>query len=249
MVGAALVLVGMAPLVSASDVAAHSVRVRTPSAAVAPQKLIVGKSSQGRAIVAVRQGDPRASRVLLVVGQMHGDERRAPLVVDEVRRLTPPPGVAIWTIRTLNPDGAAHRTRRNARDVDLNRNFPYRWSSHVVRPGPRAASERETRAMMTFMTAIRPDAMVSFHQPFGLIDAGTGKAERWGTFLAARTGVPVGYASCGGPCAGTMTSWFNATLPGWALTFEYGRNPSNALLRKTARALVNELAPAIEDVS
>lgn len=239
---------------SASDAWEPGASTRTASGAFAaaadlPRTVVIGQSRQGRGIIATRQGDPRAAKVLVIVGQMHGDERRAPLVVDRVRRLTPPPGVAMWTIRTLNPDGAAHRTRRNARDVDINRNFPFGWSSHVVRPGPRAGSEPETRAVMRFLTAVRPDALVSFHQPFGLIDAGTGKARNWGTFLAKRTGVPVGYASCGGPCAGTMTSWFNATLPGWALTFEFGPNPSNALLKKTARVLVDELAPAIKDVA
>lgn len=212
-----------------------------------PKRIVIGHSRQGRPIIAKRQGDPKAAKVLLVTGQMHGDETRAPLVVDAVRRLTPPKGVAIWTIRTLNPDGAARGTRRNARDVDLNRNFPFRWSASVVRPGPRAASEEETRATVAFLSKLRPDALVSFHQPYGLIDAGTGKSRPWGSFLASRTGVPAGYASCGGPCAGTMTSWFNANLPGWALTFEFGARPSDALINRTARVLVRELAPAIED--
>lgn len=33
-----------------------------------------------------------------------------------------PRNLAIWTIRTINPDGAAQGARRNVRDVDLNEN-------------------------------------------------------------------------------------------------------------------------------
>ena len=39
---------------------------------------------------------------------------------------------------------------------------------------------------------------------------------------------------CGGVCHGTMTSWFNATFPGAAVTVEYGARPSRRTLRREA---------------
>ena len=37
--------------------------------------------------------------------------------------------------------------------------------------------------------------------------------------------------NCGSSCHGTMTMWFNHTLPGFALTVEYGGSPPAAKLR------------------
>lgn len=216
---------------------------------IIPSTVVIGRSWEGRQIVAVRQGNARATKVLLVLGQMHGNETRAPLVVDAVRRLKAktPSNVAIWTIRTMNPDGAAHGTRRNAHNVDLNRNFPYLWSASVNYPAPRSVSEVETRALYNFLRFIRPDVVVSFHQPFGLIDGDSPKSRPWAYFLANYTGVPVGIAGCSGPCYGTMTSWFNARFPGWAMTFEFDDYPSQALIDRTARTLVTVLPPRVID--
>lgn len=66
-----------------------------------------------------------------------------------------------------NPDGLAGGTRRNARDVDLNRNFPNNWVDldGDYESGPRPASEPESRAVMRFLRDIRPRWILSFHQP------------------------------------------------------------------------------------
>lgn len=225
----------------------EAVSAATTSPRVLPWAIVIGRSWEGRRIVATRQGDPRATKVLLVLGQMHGNETRAPLVVDAVRRLGTPKNVAIWTIRTMNPDGAARGARRNVRDVDLNRNFPYLWSASVNYPAPHSVSEPETRAMYDFLLRLRPDAIVSFHQPFNLIDGDSPKSRPWAGFLAAWTGVPVGIAGCSGPCYGTMTSWYNARFPGWAMTFEFSDYPSQALIDRTAWVLVRQLAPRLVD--
>ena len=70
-------------------------------------------------------------------------------------------------VPVYNPDGLAAGTRKNARGVDLNRNFPYHWANldGNYESGPKPASEPETRAMMRFLRQVRPDWILSFHQP------------------------------------------------------------------------------------
>ncbi|HRY10569.1 MAG: DUF2817 domain-containing protein [Actinobacteria bacterium] len=209
-----------------------------------PKRLVFGQSRKGRPIVATRLGEPDAERVLLVLGQMHGDEPYGRYVVDKLRKLTPRKGTAIWTIRTMNPDGAKLRTRRNAKRVDLNRNFPQGWlpgnPGSLYYSGPQPASEPETKAFMTGVEQIRPDAIVSYHQRANLIDRGkVKKTRKWVRRLSRDLNLPVRRISCVTKCAGTMTGWFNGTYKGWAVTVELPSRISSARQRSMARAMVN----------
>lgn len=215
-----------------------------------PKRLVLGESRRGTPIVAKRQGEPDAKRVLLVLGQMHGDEPYGRYVVDQVRRLDPRKDTAIWTIRTMNPDGAALRTRRNANRVDLNRNFPDGWRpgtpGSLYYSGPRPASEPETKALMVGARLIKPDAIVSYHQRANVIDKGRApKTHKWARRLSRDLNLPINRVDCVTRCVGTMTGWFNATYPGWAITVELPGRISVARQRSMARAMVN-LAPDLK---
>jgi protein MpaA len=214
-----------------------------------PRKLVIGQSVQGRKIIARRKGRADAARVLLVLGQMHGNEPYGRYVVDEVRKLAPRAGTAVWTVRTMNPDGARMRSRRNARAVDLNRNFPQKW-----RPGPRGsyfypgrkpASEPETRAFIDFVRTVSPDAIVSYHQKANAIDKGKGKTRKWVRRLSRDLRLPVSKVDCVTKCVGTMTGWFNGGFPGWAVTVELPSRISSARQRSMARAMIR-LAPDLK---
>lgn len=215
-----------------------------------PARLVMGESRKGVPIVAKRQGPADAKRVLLVLGQMHGDEPYGRYVVDELRKLTPRKDTAIWTVRTLNPDGAAFRQRRNSAGVDLNRNFPDGWlpgrQGSLYYSGPRAASEPETRAFMAGVQKIAPDAIVSYHQRANLIDRGRAKKTRkWVYRLSRDLNLPVRRISCVTPCAGTMTGWFNASFGGWAVTVELPPRIDTKRQKSMARAMVR-LAPDLK---
>ena len=136
-------------------------------------------------------------------------------------------GVDLWVIPTYNPDGIARRTRRNARGVDLNRNFPHKWvdldGNYESGRGP--ASEPETRAVMTFLQEIDPRRVISFHQPLHGVDTDT-KDAGFARRLARALRLPRTTLDCGGLCHGTMTMWFNHRFNGSALTVEYGSRPS-----------------------
>jgi len=105
------------------------------------------------------------------VGNTHGDEPYSWVVAKALERRSDVRGVDLWIVDTINPDGLARGTRKDARGVDPNRNFPYRWRRDL-RPGarfyqgPRPLSEPETQAVATFLARLRPAVSVWYHQPY-----------------------------------------------------------------------------------
>jgi len=141
--------------------------------AVAP--VADGRSVEGRPLRLVRRGSADAPVRVLVVGQIHGDEPGGRRVVTSLRAQPAPEGAAIYSVATVNPDGALRRTRVNAHGVDLNRNFPASWRRGRrgrFWPGPRAGSEPETRWVQAVVRAVRPQVTVWLHQPYGVVDSG-----------------------------------------------------------------------------
>ncbi|MGL5827108.1 MAG: M14 family zinc carboxypeptidase, partial [Nocardioides sp.] len=206
------------------------------------ERRILGYSTEGRPIKAWRLGEP-GKRTYLVMSTMHGDERRTRQIAAALRNGKPISGIDLWVIPVYNPDGYANNTRKNGRGVDLNRNFPYRWADldGNYESGPSPSSEPETRAMMDFLTEIKPRRIVSFHQPLKGVDVDT-KRPRFARRLARALKLPRTSLTCGGVCHGTMTSWYNARFKGAALTVEYGVSPSRHRMRVRApRAVLRVL--------
>ena len=106
---------------------------------------------------------------------MHGNEPHTRRILETLRDGRPVRGVDLWVLPTYNPDGLARGTRRNARGVDLNRNFPHLWKDldGTYESGPRPASEPETRAVMAFLEEVDPRRVISFHQPLHGVDTDT----------------------------------------------------------------------------
>jgi hypothetical protein len=126
----------------------------------------VGDSVQGRELYALVITDHPSFEEyepeVRVVGTIHGDE----IVANEVvlyaceRLLTgygSDPEITglvddfeIWLQPLVNPDGYVMGTRRNANNVDLNRNFSYHWSEYEWYPGPYPFSEPETQTVADY---------------------------------------------------------------------------------------------------
>jgi predicted deacylase len=222
----AAVLLGLAgPPVAASE--SRPVRAAYDS-------VVMGHSVAGRPIVAWHLGETDRPKVVLIAG-MHGNEPAPTAILRSLRDGKSVHGIDLWVVPAYNPDGLARGTRRNARGVDLNRNYPYHWApltgSYYSGPGP--ASEPETRAMMRFLGRVRPDWILSFHQPLHGVDIDV-ERPRFARRVARILRLPTTTLDCGGVCHGTMTGWYNHRFRGFALTIEYGARPSRQLMRRVA---------------
>ena len=181
-----------------------------------PAPVVVGRSVQGRPIAVRRIGDPSAARKALVVGAIHGDEGAGRAIVRALAEAgTAPAGTEVWLVSTVNPDGAARRTRTNARGVDLNRNFPRAWRAGVRGGGdyggPRPLSEPETRAARRLILRIRPRVTIWFHQPWGQVLAPCRGAAPLQRRYAAVSGLELKRCR-GSDLPGTATRWQNHAL-------------------------------------
>jgi protein MpaA len=186
----------------------------------------LGESVEGRPIVAERRGT-RGGRVVLIIGVIHGNENDGLAIMDRLHRLPVPPGVDLWLVDTMNPDGLAHDVRQNANEVDLNRNFPYDWSA-LGQPGdgqyagPSPGSEPETQAMMAFITDIQPDLTMWYHQDYYRISPAQGRDGRIRARYSELTGIPL-LTITGGTYVGVAATWArHEVAPGVAFIVELG---------------------------
>ncbi|MGH2741523.1 MAG: DUF2817 domain-containing protein, partial [Thermoleophilaceae bacterium] len=204
--------------------------------AAAAHREVIGTSTEGRPIRALRIGSPRARLKVLLVGTVHGNEPAGRAVVDAVRRARPPRGTALWLIQDANPDGSAAGSRHNAAGVDLNRNFPYRWRHQdgVYESGPGPASEPETQAIQRFVERERPRVTLWYHEALRMVVKSTGdpSLER---IYARRSGLPRRSLP---RYHGTAVSWQNTTFRGdTSFVVELPRGPLPVrLARRHARA-------------
>jgi protein MpaA len=175
-------------------------------------RLLVGRSVEGRRIVAVELGDPRSANKLLVVGCIHGNECAGLAIVRALERLRPQAGLDLWVIENLNPDGYAADTRQNAHGVDLNRNFPSAWRPlrGIYYSGPRPLSEPESRIAYHLILRLRPRISIWFHQHERVVDESGGDVAIERRF-SALVGLPLRRLPRE---PGSAVGWENHRLPG-----------------------------------
>lgn len=215
------------------------VGVESTSIAVV-EKRAIGESARGRTIWAYRKGRPGAA-VTVVVGQVHGDERAGLAVARRLIEAEPVgSGHDLWVIPTINPDGAAARTRANARGIDLNRNFP----SAVPTRGARSswarftASEPETKDVMTFLREVKPRSVVVLDSGSGGVGSSGAEGRALVQRLARRLSLPTRARSCTDACRGTLSGWIRTSTQGSAVAVDLGRSPSARALRSTGAAIL-----------
>jgi protein MpaA len=163
------------------------------SIAVSHHHKILAQSVQGRPISGVFFGPPEPQQLdTLLIGMFHGDETiSGELLQRFIEHLQAGKfsGAAIdfdqtpvLIIPVLNPDGKAAKTRVNANQVDLNRNYPTPdWHEQGQKTkyysGTAPASEPETQLVIQLIEKYQPKKIISVHSPYKVINFdGPGKA-------------------------------------------------------------------------
>lgn len=205
------------------------------------QEITFGTSVQGRPLVAIERGTPGGVPVM-VIGVIHGDEDDGARIVDKLRSLPVPPGVDLWLVPTMNPDGTALNQRQNAHGVDLNRNFPRNWGpiggpGNWQYAGTGPASEPETAAMVDLLTRVNPLITIWYHQDLDEVAPGGHDSTIYKTYAQIVT-QKIEQPS-GGTYTGTATQFNNSLrADGTAFVVELpGRVPGTMVYRHAAAVL------------
>jgi protein MpaA len=195
---------------------------------------------------------PRSACRLLIFAGIHGEEPETTYALSRALRQLTRPSDHCAVVLAANPDGLIRGTRGNARGVDLNRNFPTRdWrpgtvthrstiedpSDILLSTGAGPASEPETRALISLIADLEPDAVIAIHAPLACID--DANATPLGERLARRTGLPfvrdVGYAT-----PGSFGTWGGEQgLP--VITYEFALASTEQHMRDHVPVLVELL--------
>jgi predicted deacylase len=233
--------------------------------------MVVGHSVEGRPLRAFGFG-PRQGPSILLTGLIHGDELIGGLalletvrrIVDGARSFLDEARVTVMPI--VNPDGV-RRTfarmrqglrsgcRKNARGVDLNRNFgivakgifrhPFAGSRRIWAPhymGAQPFSEPETRAVRRLARLVRPRLSLGFHSfgnlllyPWAFTRDPSRYADEYVRLAEAFTAnqsrpYKVSQSCAWYPTLGDLDDWLEAEFDVRAMTVEVSK-PDRALLR------------------
>ena len=138
--------------------------------AFGPQTRQLGKSVLGLPIVGHFFGV--AGPKTLIFAAIHGDEPNTAFVANQlVEHLTKNPEAyyarRVAVVPVANPDGLARATRKNAREIDLNRNFPAKNFAVGKKDryfgGEQPASEPETQLLIELIEDWQPNRIITMH--------------------------------------------------------------------------------------
>ena len=134
---------------------------------------ILGYSVENRPIELITLGN--GPDTVLIMATIHGNEDAGtPLVQRLLEHLKMRPNIlrgrTVYIIPVANPDGYANKTRHNANDIDLNRNFPAENRVNNEINGMDGLTEPESVILYNFILTHQPSRIVSIHQPLDCLD-------------------------------------------------------------------------------
>jgi protein MpaA len=162
---------------------------------VAVRHLMIGESVEGRPIRCEVYGGAHERETVLMLASIHGNEHVGTPLLEKLGDYLCAHPTSLANRRVLlvpeaNPDGVVHQQRRNAHDIDLNRNFPAKNWSVRIDHGAKPLSEPESRAVHKLIMTYRPTRIVSLHQPLNCVDY-DGPAKALAESMAAVCDLPV----------------------------------------------------------
>ncbi len=173
----------------------------------------LGTSVQGKPIIAHRLGS--GEETVIFFGAFHGDEPESTLVVEKLlQHLQENPELlqnrTAVLVPVVNPDGLEAGQRKNANEVDLNRNYPTsNWNSEGKDTdywgGTAPASEPETKIVVELLERYKPDRIISIHCPYKCVNY-DGPAERLAKIISEENGYKV-EPSIGYPTPGSFGTY------------------------------------------
>lgn len=195
-----------------------------------------------RAVLARLKRESRSPGVGCQVSGAGGKTPDTPAPEPDTRNPAPVPlaGARIVVMPLVNPDGYKAGTRRNARGIDINRNFPTKdFGSEEEKPGGTVpASEPETQAILDVVSRYKPDLIVTLHSSLACVnyngDCAVPVAER----MSGICGLPV-KGDIGYPCPGSMGTYYGWERDLPVITLELPKRGAD--LAPIERALLQEL--------
>lgn len=212
-----------------------------------------GRSVQNRVlrVYVLENRTPSDTRdITLIYAAVHGNESSTPGVVERLRaHLKKHPeivrGRRVLLLPTLNPDGLARGTRRNAHNVDINRNYPGTWKlireKRGFRGGSSAASEPETRAMIGLVTRYCPRKIVSIHQPLNCLIFSGERSRPLALALQKNNGYRI-RTGAGYPTPGGFGGYCDKVIQTPVVTLELPWQGAQAAWNQNSRALLAAIA-------
>ena len=204
---------GGLPSCFCDETSAEVDRLRTEKVGPEGVSEVLGTSVQGRPIEVRWFGT--GSETVIFFGAFHGDEPESTDVLREfTRHLQQHPQLledrTAVIVAVVNPDGLQKSQRKNANQVDLNRNFPTsNWNSEGKETdywgGPSAASEPETMVVMELLERFQPSRIITVHCPYKCVNY-DGPAEELAQAMSDANGYKV-EASIGYPTPGSFGTY------------------------------------------
>lgn len=213
---------------------------------VSTSEELLGLSVEKRKITKLVYGS--APKPVLIIGGIHGDETAAisltKMFVDKLNNDEPiEKTCSVVVVPVINPDGVALKTRTNANNVDINRNFDTNdWNSKRAKrkrynAGSAPGSEPETRILMEIIESLKPARIVVIHSPLRLINFdGPPEAEDLAHEMSNYTKYKV-VASIGYPTPGSIGTYAGVERDIPVITFELSASPSSKEMEHAVQAL------------
>lgn len=177
------------------------------------------------------------ARNILFIGVFHGDEPEGFDLINNFIEFTLNNKIKfkhnLFFVPELNPDGRKLNQRTNFNGVDLNRNFPTKnWklseNKDIYYSGVSAASEIETKFMVSVIDEICPDIILSIHNPYKIVNF-DGPAHDIAIQISKITGYPV-QEDIGYPTPGSFGTYCGIERNIKTITLELPDNEKPACL-------------------